>query len=1586
MLTCAEADIRIPSRADEPRLLHEFFERQVRIRPEHPAIVCNGEVATYLQLDRLSDQIATLLHRRGLGPGALIALYSEKSLRLFAAMLGVLKAGAAYVPIDPRFPIARIQSIVADADIRVVFSDDILACNLRPHVSAEVLCLEGELARNIETAPSLAPLVITPEDACYVIYTSGTTGRPKGVVIEHRNAVNFVRSLRSVYELTERDRTYQGFSIAFDASIEEIWGALSIGGTLVVPDGETARSAFDAAEFINANKITFFSTVPSFLAVLPVELPTVRLLVLGGEACPPELVTRWATPGRRMLNTYGPTEATVVATVAECVAGEPVMIGTPLPGYETFVLDAQLQPVKFGECGELYIGGDSVARGYLNRPELTAERFISNPFAADRLEPGRLYRTCDLVRHGEGGSLQFVGRADGQIKIRGFRIELSEIEAVLMEHPGVRAAAVNLVEFGPQKELAAYVVLKSPADDLDRDHVIELLRNRVPDYMVPRYLDIVQELPSMTSGKVDRNLLPAPRAILASANRNIVPAATALEQVVVETLEKEFRVSPVSVEADFFRDLHGHSLNAARVVTALRAKLGTVHVSVRDLYGYRTARLLGQHLENLGIGLDRRATFPPAAPNPEAISDLQSRPTWFRYPCAILQLLGLFAFYGIVSAPLVLALVLIIKVRNGEVELGTALDVATTVSLLIWPSWLVLSIALKWIVIGRYKPGRYRVWGAYYFRWWLVNRFQSLSWSEMFVGTPLMSLYYRAMGAKIGKNCTIGTPVCTAFDLISVGDNSSIGSDTHILGYRIEDGWLILGNVTVGSECFVGTHCCLGLNTAMGDRARLGDMSHLPDDAVMAAGLAMRGSPAEPGDVDLEHLQGGGAGRRGGAFLFGLIHLGLIYAMGYLLILSMLPAMALIGAGLYFGGPGLGAAAALVAAPVSIVWYLALVLAVKWVVLGRILPGVYRLHSTVYLRFWFLNYLMNNTRHMVLALYATLLFPKFLKLLGAKIGHGIEISTAMHIMPDLLEIDDGSFLADACIVGAYKMYLGRIELCANKIGKRSFVGNSALVPAGIDVGDNGLIGVMSTPPAGVMRTADGTSWLGSPGFELPNTQHINCFSSKLTFEPGYGLVLARIALEAVRLFLPGIVTAANFVVFCIAIAITYQHAPLWVVALSAPAIALVLSLLSILVVALVKVVLIDRFEPTVKPLWCSFVWLNEVVNGLYESVAAAAMAPLMGTPFISPCLRMMGCRIGKWVFLETTLFSEFDLVEIGDYAALNLGSTIQTHLFEDRVMKADYLKIGERCSVGNMAVVLYGTEMKRGSSLCALSVLMKGEVVPESSRWIGIPTRPAETSSKTPLPLSTAPTIDRSTSLQGVRPTSRNMRKALLRSSLDQANRSQLWTLRNGLICFVSIATVFCLGFVGLRYYLPTAASQAQKSPDLEAVSLQESSGATAGRAMAQDIGQHQHDSLVPSLEIRETTTADEDNPPELFRNIPSRLIAQPELQPGDGALGEVVTTQVFTVEHEEAGARLAASGPAPSGVGDADGKARSGGLDNASRSQAQNSGARSVQRHDYGTRTTPLPRARPRKEPIPTRRLAQKRPVAVPARGDKRI
>jgi amino acid adenylation domain-containing protein len=1013
-------------------LLHCFFEEQARRRPDHPAVECNGETLTYAQLNERADGIARHLRAEGVGSETLVALFISKSCELFAAMLGILKSGAGYVPIDPKFPTGRIQAIVEDAGIKLILTDETLAPTAAELSTVKQIVLGVDWT---ESPPECGSVVSTPRDICYVIYTSGSMGRPKGVVVEHRQAANFVQSLRTVYKIDEDDRVYQGFSLAFDASIEEIWAAFSVGGTLVIPSEEIAHAPLDTADFINRERISFFSTVPSFLALMTPNPMSLRLLVLGGEACPPQLVTEWMRPGLRILNTYGPTEATVVATALECALDQPVSIGSALPGYLTHVLNDELKPVTIGEIGELYIGGGGVARGYLNRPDLTAERFLTIP----GLEAsGRIYRTYDLVRLLHGGQMQFVGRCDAQVKIRGFRVELSEIESVLSEYVGVRQAAVKTVEIDGIPEIAAFVVLEPEVGELNRQGLIDNLRHRVPEYMIPKFLDFVGQLPTMTSGKIDRKALPAPTNLLREPSAKIAAPETGLQCAITEICQKILHIQSISMDDDFFVDLHGHSLTAARVASEIRVATKSLDISVRDFYKYRTIRNLSAAMEER-----KEAASPKQSANEAESQDSGSAASFpplprLRWLCLLLQTLGLLAFYGVVGLPLCCAVLLVLQVLDGSLPWEVAARIATFGGFAVWPSWLLLSIALKWIVIGRFKPGRYPVWGFYYFRWWLVTRFQALSWSEMFVDTPLMSLYYRAMGARVGRNCNIGTAICAAFDLISLGDNSSIGAETHILGYKVENGWLMLGPVSIGTNCYVGTHCTLGLDVRMDDQACLDDLSVLADHDIMRAGETRRGSPAEntgkaPPALARQHgrlLNG----------LFGLIHLLLIYVMGYLLILSASPAIGIVGLALYIGGPLAGFASALATAPLTILWYLTIVQTVKHLFIGRIKPAKYSTRSVTFLRYWFLRYLMTNTRHLMLPLYATLFFPHFLRSLGAKIGRNVEISTITQATPDLLEIGDESFLADACILGGHKIYGGQIDLRANRVGRRTFVG------------------------------------------------------------------------------------------------------------------------------------------------------------------------------------------------------------------------------------------------------------------------------------------------------------------------------------------------------------------------------------------------------------------------------------------------------------------------------------------------------------------------------------------------------------------
>lgn len=1312
------------TRTQDAKLIHDYFERQVDLRPHHHALECEDGVLTYAQLERAANKIAHFLRSRRIRPEDLVGIYLPKSTNLFAAILGVLKAGAGYVPIDPQTPIERIAQIAGDANLSIVLTNETLSELVQPSVTC---CAFFPLDRewpDVDRFPATRPAATaTASDICYVIYTSGSTGRPKGVVLEHRNVVNFIEALEGSYGVTRDDRIYQGFSVAFDASVEEIWAAFSLGGTLVVPQEDIARSPEQAAAFINTKAITYFSTVPTFLSLITDDLPRVRLLVLGGEPCPAPLVAKWATPTRRMLNTYGPTETAVVATLFDCVAPNIVTIGRPLPGYVCHVVGEDSQEAKVGEVGELYIGGMSVARGYMNLSEMTDRQFVPNPFPSTAAKAPRLYRTRDLVRTRPDGTLEFIGRNDDQVKIRGYRIELSEIESVLLEHPSVRAAAVLVHERGSFKEIAAYIVPAGNFGALQKRSLALALSNRLPEYTLPKYLEVLDALPRTTSGKVDRKALPAPENALVLQERPFVAPEDDLESKIAEVWQAQLNTGPISVDADFFRDLKGNSLLAAHVVTELRTRLGTLHVSVKDIYECRTvrdvARRLSKTMPSTDASRDNEASLPTETVFKQPIHvNLVTR--WF---CVLLQTLALTIYYSVLSAPLVFSILICERVYAGHMSFAAAGGILTIVGFATWPTWLAISIAVKWLAIGRYRAGRYPVWGLYYFRWWLVSRFQTLGWPEMFVGTPLMSVYYRAMGARVGKNCSIGTSLCSAFDLVSIGNDSSISSDAQLLGYRVENGWLMLGRVDIGAECFIGMHSAIGLNVKMHDRSCIDDHSQLPDGAVLEQGEEKGGSPLADAIV-FRPETANGRPVKSRPLLFGLLHLGLIYAMGYFLIASILPSLLLVLVALVRFGPVAAILAVFVAAPLATVWYATLTILVKRLIIRRIKPGVFPLASTRYLQYWFLNYLMRNTRQLLLPLYATVFLPPFLRLMGAKIGKDVEISTITNVIPDLLEVDDGCFLADACIVGGDRIYRGLVELRKNKIGRRTFIGNSALVPGGANVGSDSLIGVMSKTPAAYTETPDGTRWLGSPSFEVPKAKNPSCFLESETYRPKLSSRCYRTFLDTIRILLPSLFMATDLLTFSAVVLVLDQVFPLWSVLLAAPLAGLYLSLTTIVWVARIKTLLIGRFEPTVKPLWCSFVWLNEIVNGIYETAAATALAPLMGTPYISVYLRKMGCRIGRWVFLETTLFSEFDLVEIGDYAALNMGCTVQTHLFEDRVMKSDRLKIGAGCSIGNMAVVLYGTEMQAGSTLAPLSVLMKGEVLPPRTRWRGIPSEP----------------------------------------------------------------------------------------------------------------------------------------------------------------------------------------------------------------------------------------------------------------------
>lgn len=1288
--------------------LHELFEQQVDACGAAVALVCGDESLSYFEVERCANQLAHRLRQMGAGPSSLVGIALGRSKLPIIAVLGCLKAGAAYVPIDPSHPNDRIRYIIAEVDIAVLVTEDEQVPRLSQLFAGPIIALDSvtQSAAAPSSQLSRRETGVSPSDLCYVIYTSGTTGRPKGVMAEHRNAVHFVNAFNRVCRTVPEDRIYQGFSLGFDGSVEEMWMAFSNGATLVVPTRDAPRFGNELARYLVRHRVTYFSTVPTMLTTMTEAVPALRQLVVSGEVCQPQLVERWAVPGRRMLNVYGPTETTVNTTAAVCRPGHPITVGRPLEGYEIFVLDGELRPLPRGAVGELYIGGPGVARGYLKQPSLTASSFIVSPHSGQRL-----YRTGDLGRLNEVGEVEYCGRLDSQVKIRGHRVELAEIESVLIEQPHVIGSVARLHEADGAQSLAAYVVVDPPTASLDRAAILAALRARLPAYMVPAFLEVVPELPLLVSGKADRKRLPAPVSPLIDMSGAATAPTTALEKAIAAVWASIFRLAKVGVDQNFFLDLGGHSLLAAQMTALLRSST-KLDVAVRDVYSFPTVRELSQHVA--------ASTATAAASNNTALpaADEMSVPG---LSAILLQGVCIFGLGGLAILPLLVVAPLADDVLHGHRSLVASAFIATSLVLALWPAMLAVSIAAKWLIIGRYRQGRYPLWGGYYLRWWLVARLQALSGAGFLAGTPLMSVYYRLMGARVGRDCVLDTAFCSSFDLVSIGDGTSVGAETQLPGYRVENGALLLGRVEIGSRCFIGVHSALGLNVRMGDEARLDDQSLLPDGASMAPGEQRHGSPAQSAEVDVPE----GRPRRNSKWQLVLFSMSAM-VLGYACIL-FLAAPALVPLWLWLfayqhGALTVALLISIVSVPLWIVFYCLWIALLKAIVLPRARPGVYDLYSIYYLRHWIVYSLMQAVRGLLLPVFTTIYLPPFMRLLGAQIGAHSEMSTVWCLTPDLLAAGEGSFFADGCFLGGRRCYGGRFELRPNRVGGKSFVGNSAILPPGAGLGDNCLLGVLSSPPARTQVTPDGTDWLGSPAFALPNRQRVAGFDKSRTFKPTPGLYAQRALIDACRILIP----ITSLVILAglggSALLLSYEAYGPGIMLGIAPLLSISLAALAVAVVVALKWMVIGKFKPVIVPLWCPYVWLNEMVNGAYETMMAPVISLCFGTPFAAWLLRLLGCRLGRHSFIATSLFSEFDLVRIGDCVALNSGAVIQNHLFEDRIMKSSNLHIDHGCSVGNMSVVLYDTHMQHGAILGPLSLLMKGEIVPPGARWHGIPT------------------------------------------------------------------------------------------------------------------------------------------------------------------------------------------------------------------------------------------------------------------------
>jgi amino acid adenylation domain-containing protein len=618
--------------------IHKLFEAQVERTPDAVAVMfedaqCRVASLQYRQLNERANQLAHYLRSLGVGPEVLVGLYLERSLEMIVGMLGILKAGGAYLPLDPAYSKERLNFMLSDASVPVLLTQSKLRAEL-PVRSARVICLDSEwepIERESEENPQPTA---TTDSLAYVIYTSGSTGKPKGVMIEHRSLVNYTEHAGVEYGIGPSDRILQFASISFDASAEEIYPCLTRGATLCLRTDSMLDTVSGFLQKCGEWGITVLDLPTAYWHELTANLeaetlalpPGVRLAIIGGEKALPERLAIWRKHCKqvRLVNTYGPTEATIVAAMCDLSgeSSEVPLIGRAVGNGQTCVLDRHLQPVPVGVPGELYIGGALLARGYLNRPDLTAQKFIPNPF----LEPGlgdlgltfkgmnlctngrqisgdgphptaRLYKTGDLVRYLADGNLEFLGRTDDQVKIRGFRIELGEIEAVLRQHPAAGEVAVTVREDAPgDKRLVAYVV-PAPGVAQPKFPLAELrgfLKQKLPPYMVPSAFVVLEKMPVTPNGKVDRRSLPAPDTQKADLEGIQAAPSNPVEEAVAGIFAEVLGREQVGAADNFF-ELGGHSLIASQVVSRLRDNFG-IELPLRSLFETPTARGLAAAL------------------------------------------------------------------------------------------------------------------------------------------------------------------------------------------------------------------------------------------------------------------------------------------------------------------------------------------------------------------------------------------------------------------------------------------------------------------------------------------------------------------------------------------------------------------------------------------------------------------------------------------------------------------------------------------------------------------------------------------------------------------------------------------------------------------------------------------------------------------------------------------------------------------------------------------------------------------------------------------------------------------------------
>ncbi|MFC4429605.1 Pls/PosA family non-ribosomal peptide synthetase [Citricoccus alkalitolerans] len=1285
--------------------------------------VDTGDVKlTYDELDARANQLARHLLAVGAQAGDRVALLFDDAVWSYVSMLAVLKIQAAYVPLDAGFPADRMGYIMEDSGVSSVLTLSHLE-GLLPEGETRALVLDTVDVDIVGQPDHRLTVIEKPEpveDLAYVIYTSGSTGRPKGVAIEHPSICNFLRVAAEVYGYQGDDRVYQGLTIAFDFSIEEMWVPWMVGATLIPKPSSRSLLGADLEQFVIDHRITAMCCVPTLLATLEEDLPGLRFLLVSGEACPRDLAERWHRPGRRFLNVYGPTETTVTATMELLQPGKPITLGQPLPTYTTMILDPdEPRALEPGQMGELGIAGIGLAMGYLNNPEKTDAVFIDDFMDIPNNPSGRIYRSGDLCRVNEHGEIEYHGRIDTQVKIRGYRIELSEIESVLLQVPGIAQAVVETHESAPgMTELAAFYTLRSDVSSLAPQVIQEELRDRLPGYMVPAFYERLETMPMLPSDKADRKSLPKPLTRVSTVvDSEYFQPATETEATLAGWLAAVLGTDRVSVEAHIFDDLGANSLLIARLSARLRKQTDLPPVGVQDIYQHPTVRQLAAAID----APTGPATWaePYAPPAPGRGSTLES------VLCGVLQAV---LAIGYSYALMAVAVSGYDWVTGGEGVLAIwGRAIVFTVGFFVALS--VMPILLKWIVIGQWKEQHIRIWSLAYVRFWFIKALVNLNPLMAFVGTPIIPFYLRLLGAKVGSNVLILTPVIPVVtDLLTIGDNTVINKNTRYNGYRAHDGWIQTGPVTLGRDVYVSEKCVLDIGSTMGDGAQLGHTSSLQRTQFIPAGESWHGSPAVPATVEYRRASPMQVSRRRRMTYSALVLLGATAGLSPLVVLAialLVPAYLDTGH-LDYANPRFYVDLVIVAFLVLTVGLLATLAGVF--LIPRLLNilidqgKTYPLFGLHYAAHRAILGLTNVERFMHVVADSSLVVH-YLRLLGYKQPNLIQTGSNFgpelaHENPFLTTIGSGTMVSDGLSIMNADYSSTSFRVSEVTVGANSFFGNDVPYPAGARAGDNVLFGTKAMVPIdGTVREDVGL--LGSPAFEIPRTVERDAefhkvdspeeIARKLPAKNRHnGVTIGLFLLSRWVLVLAGLMAASVVLAF-----------PTEITGLG-----LFVGTMGFFAFMIAFLILLERASTGFKPMVPTVCSVYDVRFWRHERFWKFITYPLPfldGTPFKPVFWRLQGVQMGKRVFDDGCWIPEKTLVTVGDDAVLNANAIVQCHSMEDGVFKLDAISIGNRVTVGVGVYVHYDVEMGDDSVLEADSFLMKGTQVPAGARYGGNP-------------------------------------------------------------------------------------------------------------------------------------------------------------------------------------------------------------------------------------------------------------------------